>query len=208
MNGEGISIALSYGQLTILEQFSQINIFSIMFKTNNTIFERLDKVGIKVQEVDRYYKFVSTYDYEAIQTPDDETVHGRKMHYVHVPATFSVCSNIPGHTEPKHQASDGNPQKLVDTMVEIQLQHQKTASRIMQEKFQWVFDKLEEMLQSFEEEEEETRSDEEKAKIKELNTLQCDFMNYCDKCCIIKYLDILMILCKTYLPLVSHYYSY
>ena len=37
MNGEGISIALSYGQLTILEQFSQINIFSIMFNTNNTI---------------------------------------------------------------------------------------------------------------------------------------------------------------------------
>ena len=151
------------------------------FKTNDTIFERLDKVGIKIQEQDRYYKFVSTYDYEAIQTPDDETVHGRKMHYVHVPATFSVCSNIPGHTEPKHQASDGSPQKLVDTMVEIQLQHQKTASLIMQQKFHWVFDKLEEMLQSFEEKEEETRSDDEKAKIKELNTLQCDFMNYCDK---------------------------
>ena len=84
------------------------------FKTNDTIFERLYKVGIEVQEQDRYYKFVSTYDYEAIQTPDNEIVHGRKMHYVHVPATFSVCSNIPGHTEPKHQASDGSPQKLVE----------------------------------------------------------------------------------------------
>ena len=112
------------------------------FKTNDTIFERLDKVGIKIQEQDRYYKFVSTYDYEAIQTPDDETVHGRKMHYVHVPATFSVCSNVPGHIEPVHMVSDGNPQNLVNEMVKLQLQHQAVASKSMRAKFQWVFDTL------------------------------------------------------------------
>ena len=71
----------------------------------------------------------------------------------------------------------------------------------MREKFQWVFDILEEKLQSFEEE--ETQSDEEKAKIKELNTLQCDFMNYCDKLPVVGFnsqrYDLPLI--KRYLPL-------
>ena len=48
----------------------------------------------------------------------------------------------------------------------------------MREKFQWVFDILEEKLQSFEE---ETQSDEDKAKIKELYIPQREFINYCDK---------------------------
>ena len=150
------------------------------FKTNDTIFERLEKIGIKVEEKDRYYKYVSTYDYKAIQTPDDEIVHGRNMHFVHVPATFSICSNVPDYKEVVHVVSDGHPQKLVDTMVEIQLKQQKKASEEMRKKFQWVFDKLEEKLQSFEEDE-ETQSDEDNAKIKELYILQCEFINYCDK---------------------------
>ena len=64
------------------------------------------------------------------------------MFNVHVPATFSVCSNIPGHTEPVHKVSNGNPQNLVDEMVKLQLEHQTTASRLMREKFQWVFNIL------------------------------------------------------------------
>ena len=68
----------------------------------------------------------------------------------------------------------------------------------MREKFQWVFDILEEKLQSFEEE--ETQSDEEKAKIKELNILQCEFMNYCDKLPVIGFNS------QRYdLPLIKHY---
>ena len=69
----------------------------------------------------------------------------------------------------------------------------------MREKFQWVFDILEEKLQSFEEE--ETQSDEEKAKVKESNTLQCEFMNYCDK------LPVVGFNCQRYdLPLIKRYF--
>ena len=88
------------------------------FKTNDTLFERLEnwKIKIKVPEEDRYYRYISTYDFEAIQVPDNDFVHGRSMHSVHVAATFSIASNIPGHTEPVHEVSDGNPQKLDDKM--------------------------------------------------------------------------------------------
>ena len=113
------------------------------FKTNDTIFERLERVNINIKEEDRYYKYVSTYDYEAIQEPDDQTIKGRKMHYVHIPATFSVCSNVPGHTEPIHKVSRTViPQNLVDEMVKLQLQHQAVASESMRTKFQWVFNSL------------------------------------------------------------------
>ena len=58
------------------------------FKTNDTVFERLDRVGIKVQEEDRYYKYVSTYDYEAIQEPNNQIIQGRIMRNVHTPAIY------------------------------------------------------------------------------------------------------------------------
>ena len=64
---------------------------------------------IEVPESDRYYKYISMYDYEAIQVPDNEIVHGREMHYLHIPASYSVCSNIPGNTEPVHIASNDDP---------------------------------------------------------------------------------------------------
>jgi hypothetical protein len=112
------------------------------FLINDTIFDKLEKVGIKVQEPDRYYKFISAFDFEAIQIPDCEIVYGREMHYVHVPATFSICSNIPDHTETRHVVSDGDPQKLVDAMVRIQLEQQIKASEIMRNKFEYIFEKL------------------------------------------------------------------
>ena len=120
------------------------------FKTNTTIFEKLEKVGIKVPESDRYDKFISTYDCKAFQVPDNEVGHGRRIHYLHIPISYSVCSNIPGHNEPVHKTSDGNPQKVVHSMVELQLEHQETASAIMREKFDWVFLELQLKLNNLE----------------------------------------------------------
>ena len=148
------------------------------FKTNDTIFERLYRVlGIDVPECDRYYKYLSVYDFEAIQVPDCGTVCGREMHYTHVPATFSICSNIPDHTQPRHVASDGDPQKLVDTMVEIQLEQQEAASAIMREKFQEILDQLDENVTGLE----DAKSDEGKRKYQEIKTLKCQFETYCDR---------------------------
>ena len=116
------------------------------FKPNETLFERLEswKIGINVPEKERYYRYVSAFDFESIQVPDDEVVHGRSMRTVHVPVTFSIYSNIDEHTEPVHVVSDGDPQKLVDRMIEIQLKQQEKASSLMHAKFHWVFKHLEE----------------------------------------------------------------
>ena len=61
---------------------------------------------------------------------------------VHMSVTFSVCSNSPGHTEPVHKVSDGNPQNLVDEMLKLQLEHQTTARQLLRDKFQSVLNIL------------------------------------------------------------------
>ena len=91
----------------------------------DTVFDKLLIIDIFVPASDRYYEFVSVFDYEAIQVPDPHKSHGKDILYVHIPATFSVCSNVPGFREPVHVQSDGDPQKLVENMVELQIQHQK-----------------------------------------------------------------------------------
>ena len=103
-----------------------------------TIFERLDKIGINVPQTDRYYDFVSVFDFEAIQVPNPHVSYGRDILYTHIPATFSVCTNIPGFETPVHVQSDGDPQNLVNKMVHLQLDHSKKASSIMREKFQQI----------------------------------------------------------------------
>ena len=68
--------------------------------------------------------------------------------YKHVPATFSVFSNIPEHEDPEFEKSNGDPQELVDRMVEIH--HQRAASEIMEVKHQVVLEALRSRLDEIE----------------------------------------------------------
>ena len=115
-----------------------------------TIFDWLEKEEINIPENERYYKFVSVFDYESIQVEDERVVKGRDIRYRHVPATFSISSNIPGHTKTIHVVSDGNSQNLIDKMVCHQLKQQETASRITREKFKHVIDKFQFEIQQIE----------------------------------------------------------
>ena len=107
-----------------------------------TVFEKLEKFDIFVPKSEQYYEFISVFDFEAIQVPDPHVSHGRDILYIHIPATFSVCSNIPGFESPVHIQSDGDPQILVNKMVEIQVEHSKKASLIMRAKFKHIFDQI------------------------------------------------------------------
>ena len=77
-----------------------------------------------------------------MQVPIDDVVKGRNIHFEHVPASFSLCFNIPGHHETVHVQSEEDPQVLVDRMVKIQTLHQEAACPIMQEKYQVILEAL------------------------------------------------------------------
>ena len=121
------------------------------FKVDQSIFQRLEEI-VEIPEEDRYYKYHSVFDFEALQVEHKETLGGRETHYTHVPVSYSVCSNIPGHTEPVHISSD-DPQFLIDSMVTLQLEHQETASKLTREKFKHVFNQLNEEIEAFQESE-------------------------------------------------------
>ena len=83
-----------------------------------TVFELLDTIDIHVPECDRYDPYFAVYDFETLQVPIEEELQGRTLHFKHVPATVSICSNVPGHTDPVHVRSHGEPQQLVDEFVQ------------------------------------------------------------------------------------------
>ena len=86
-------------------------------------------------EEHRYEKYFTCYDFEALQVPLEDELLGRKLHFEHVAATVSICSNLTGHTEPIHHASKGDPQTLCDTFIESLLVQQVTKAALMSETF-------------------------------------------------------------------------
>ena len=99
-------------------------------------------MSIHVPDTDRFDPYFAVYDFEALQVPIDEELQGRTLHYKHVPATVSICSNIPGHYDAFHLRSNGNPQQLVDTFVEELLKIQAVRERLLTEKYQSIIDDL------------------------------------------------------------------
>ena len=77
------------------------------------------------------------YDFEASQVPIEE-----ELPFKHVPATVSICSNVPGHTYPVHIRAHGEPQQLVDEFAQELLRIQAARGRLMSERYQPIIDAL------------------------------------------------------------------
>ena len=141
-----------------------------------TIWEKLASVGIVLEDgAEGTYDFCSVYDWEAIQVPTRERYRGLDTHYVHVPATVSTCSSIPGYTNPVHYQSSGNAQKLVDDMVAQLLQYQAEASRRMRYKYRFVFEALHEKMNEL-----DWKVEEDREALSHLKWLYKTFCRYTD----------------------------
>ena len=115
------------------------------FSNRKTLFEQLKDINIEVPKDDQFDSYFSFFDFEAIQTVDDDddmVELGRTLHFTHVPATVSICSSVPGHTEPHHIQSNGDPQKLVDDFVMKLLEVQKTREYLLTQKYKPFLEEL------------------------------------------------------------------
>ena len=106
------------------------------YRRKKTIFEELDDIDICVPEPIRNCPWFSTFDFESLQITDDKVINGRRIISRHEPATFSICSNIPGHTEAVHKRSFGNTQVLIDELIIEIMKQQETFSILMRERYQ------------------------------------------------------------------------
>ena len=85
-----------------------------------SIFAQLEEYRIEILERLKYYPYWATYDIEAMLVPQQDLNNTEKLQWTnkHVPASVSICSNVPEYTEPVCFISHGSPHELVEQMVE------------------------------------------------------------------------------------------
>lgn len=92
-----------------------------MYNVKETIVEKIRR-KLKLQLKDPYFPFFTTWDFEAYLSKNDLPSNAQQSSTeylnVHNVASVSVCSSIPGYTDPVCFVSDGDPQKLVNLFIE------------------------------------------------------------------------------------------
>ena len=145
-----------------------------------TIFEKLEEEAIFVGG-DKYFPYISVFDFEAIQKPISSEIQGRQIYFEHQPASFSICSNIPSHTECIHRVSNGNTQELIDIMVKVLLNQQETLSRLMRKKYESAIRIIEEKINN----NLEINHEGDEKRLKKYKSLLSSLLSYCDQLVII-----------------------
>ena len=105
------------------------------YRQKKTLFDDLEQISIDVPENLRFCPWFTVFDMESIQVQVDDELNGRKLVSRHEPATYSTCSNLPGHKDPVHMRSDGDTQKLIDNLVLENLKQQATFSKLMRGRY-------------------------------------------------------------------------
>ena len=90
-----------------------------VYRPPPSIFQRLDDEGIVVDEALRYYPYRATFDFECYFTGGNlpaDTDHVQWMAR-HVPLSVSLASNVPGYEPALCFVTDGDSDKLVESMM-------------------------------------------------------------------------------------------
>ena len=125
-----------------------------VYKNKLSMFEELEEMGVRVHEEDKYEKWFACHDFEAYQRDFDEKVDGAEenslkveegtsWNKVHVPVSFSVGCNVDG-AETCHALSK-DLGELVSQFVDILLEMGEKKYRAAVERFEYMFDQLEQL---------------------------------------------------------------
>ena len=87
-----------------------------VYHSTPSVFESLDDENIRVAE-----SYRATFDFECWFDTEQLPLDSDKVHWVarHVPLSFSVASNVPGHERVQCLVTDGDTNKLVSRMMDI-----------------------------------------------------------------------------------------
>ena len=101
-----------------------------IYNNKLSVFEELEKIGVRVREEDKYEKWFACYDFEAYQrdfregldqVEELDSAEGTSWNKVHVPVSFSVGCNLEG-VETVHVSSKDSEEltaELVGTLFEM-----------------------------------------------------------------------------------------
>ena len=118
------------------------------YKNKLSVFEELEKMGVRVREEDKYEKWFACFDFEAYQRDFDEKMNADEenslgVEQVYVPVSFNVGCNVDG-VETCHLSSK-DPGELVSQFVVSLLEMGEKKYGAAVERFEYIFDQLEQL---------------------------------------------------------------
>ena len=143
------------------------------------IFGQLAEENIHVPKELQFYDYRAVYDIETMMDSKIETLKDtEKIEWKakHVLLSVSICSNVPGFTNPSCYISNGNPMYVVKSMVDNLNKISKEACTLMTEKLNPYIHELELRIQSIHED-----SEEGKFQASKLRTLQSKLETYLNR---------------------------
>lgn len=108
------------------------------------VFDKLKEIGISVPGDLQFFPFRASFDFEAnlntnaaIQKTDKEAVISEL-----IPASVSVCSNVPGFTHPQCFVSDGSAEKMIGLMYQYLVEISEKSYQVMCQKFEGILSQI------------------------------------------------------------------
>ena len=144
------------------------------YAEKSTIFQKLENLGIKVEDNLKFFDLFAVFDFEACLQKVNYR-RGKKIlnTHQHVPISVSICSNVPKYTKAKTFV-DAESDKLVSSMLHYLYCVQKEASIAMQNKFSEIFSALETMIETWNENQKNC-----KKMIEYLFKIEEELLDYC-----------------------------
>ena len=116
------------------------------FEVKQSIYEKLEKVGVSVPHELRVFPFRATYDIECMQIKDFSQYDTAKTIYTseHHLVSVSVCSNVPGYDEPQCfvLSGDGKQYELVKQFLDYLKEISKHSGTLLKVKYKEVIDSI------------------------------------------------------------------
>lgn len=116
------------------------------YKVSEGIMEKLEGIGVKVDESLKYYPFLACFDCETWLDKSDVPKNSPTINWIgkHRLASVSVCTNVAGYTLPKCWVSEGDEFQLVANMMDYLLSVSKTCYERLSHRYSSVFNQLQE----------------------------------------------------------------
>ena len=125
------------------------------YRPSRTVFQELGEFGVVVPEDERTFPWFAVFDFESMLVKlENDATEKLEWTHEHVPISVSVCSNVPGHTEPRCFV-DVDTDVLLTSMVQALTEMQTSAAELAERKWAPYFDQLKDVLRQCDDDEED-----------------------------------------------------
>ena len=110
-------------------------------KNSDTIFEKLEEIGIVVPHRDRHFPFFACYNFEAHFSKKQISNSSMwTLDACHIPLSVTGASDVPGYESGVCFVTEGSDEELVQKLVDYLESLSEVSYKLLLEKFYYVFE--------------------------------------------------------------------